>query len=170
MGLILISLILQIEDVQSVIRELFKCLKPGSYLHHNTLFPAETCAVGGLLILAEGNFLAFDENYGQLTAASENDVDPVGKSWFLRFMQEFGSRMPAHNMKEAAGEVCNKWIERTGLFGEVEFQEYFSPVGWDGHDSTDRGRLLGEISRRNCLVSYSDLSPFLLLTSFLRLL
>ncbi|KAF9467170.1 S-adenosyl-L-methionine-dependent methyltransferase [Collybia nuda] len=123
-----------VSDPQALVKEIAGCLKPG-----------------GILILSDGDWVAFDANKDLLVPFRwDPNVDEVtqanneqGRSWYAGWLEMFErlTRSPKY-------QPVDTLVRESGQFSGIQYSRYFSPINWPGND-IEHGEEIGRIMNRN---------------------
>lgn len=147
----------QVSDPRALVEEIANCLKPGTIIcncnFHCCFF--FTSFEGGLLILLDGDWVAFDANKNLLVPFRwDPNMDEIeqakndqGRSWYAGWLEvlERLTRSP----KYQPGDTL---VRESGRFSHIQSSSYFSPINWPG-DGIEHGEEIGEIMNKNMRVS-----------------
>ncbi|KAK7061055.1 hypothetical protein VNI00_000790 [Paramarasmius palmivorus] len=108
---------------------------------------ADTLKPNGLLLIADGDWIAYDENK-QLVSPVEWDktsgvVSSTGKSWYAGWLSLVGGLTRSNQYRR-----IDELVKACNVFSRIEFTKYFSPVNWAG-ENLDHGAELGMILNTN---------------------
>ncbi|TFK39829.1 S-adenosyl-L-methionine-dependent methyltransferase [Crucibulum laeve] len=123
-----------VPDPHALMRILARCLKPD-----------------GLLLLADGDWVAFDSQKRLLDPVKWNpDItideqveNDLGHSWYAGWLHLFGAITRSPNY-----EPIDVLLKVDGLFKDVTYKKYYTPVNWSG-EGLEHGEEVGRIMDRN---------------------
>lgn len=134
-----------IPEYEQFIAECGRCLKPG-----------------GILLLTEGDFQLYDENYQKAAVPLEGDLE---NSWFQRMLFEAYNVMKKRGSSMDAGHSLHTYLSRNSSFEHIGYRHVWCPVGsWKGGETAEedqRQRIMGTLMRQNAREFVRALSPLL---------